>query len=339
MTTSVHTDADLIKAVYDDNVSVHVGPGVARRDTPELAATLAVIRHVTEAEASRLRSLVAPIEFDIVVDPSSQRNLLTAELDSWSDAQQFVNTLTDTGYVRWQSFDAGADEVFFRTGSRTNLTLLDDTTFVVDVRWPPHSGLARVPRLLVPTGADLRVALPMPMLWPLYFAMRPVRLALNAALRRERTVDLGPILKTPASLVPGLLKFADVHSDDHLLDLGCGDGGVLVAAAKSVGCRVTGVESSPALAELARERINAELGNHPAEVIEGDASNADLADVTAVFLFVPSEVAGAVAADLRGNGFIGRIVSHEQSRPQGLVQPRKSALVRSADALTVAHCW
>lgn len=52
------------------------------------------------------------------------------------------------------------------------------------------------------------------------------------------------------------LDLADVGEGTHLVDLGCGDGQVLIAAARR-GARVTGVESDPALAQTARDALTA----------------------------------------------------------------------------------
>lgn len=77
---------------------------------------------------------------------------------------------------------------------------------------------------------------------------------------------------TLAQLVPGEL----------LVDLGCGDGQVLVAAAER-GAQVLGVESDPELAELARAAL-AERGLD-GEVLEGDLFDLDLAaDVVFTYL-------------------------------------------------------
>lgn len=65
------------------------------------------------------------------------------------------------------------------------------------------------------------------------------------------------------------LDLAEVRPDDHVVDLGCGDGQVLVAAARR-GARVTGVEYDRTLVEAARATL-AEAGiTERAQVIEGD---------------------------------------------------------------------
>ena len=59
-------------------------------------------------------------------------------------------------------------------------------------------------------------------------------------------------------------------SDDHLLEIGCGWGGLAIHAATETGCRVTGVTISPSQAALARERVRAAGVSHLVEIVEQD---------------------------------------------------------------------
>lgn len=61
---------------------------------------------------------------------------------------------------------------------------------------------------------------------------------------------------TPDEIVECALDLADVGRGTRLLDLGCGDGRVLVAAARR-GAEVRGVEINPRMAELARTNLKA----------------------------------------------------------------------------------
>ena len=81
------------------------------------------------------------------------------------------------------------------------------------------------------------VSLPTP-LWPAYSFVRPARLVLERIGRRDaHAAGLGPFLSTPHSLIPPLFELVGLGPDDTLLDIGCGDGRIAIAAAQSVGCR------------------------------------------------------------------------------------------------------
>lgn len=77
---------------------------------------------------------------------------------------------------------------------------------------------------------------------------------------------------------------ASLAEGDHLVDLGCGDGRVLLRAAVLRGARVTGVELDAELAEAARRL----LAQHQAvgEVIEADFAVVPLDDADVVFAYL-----------------------------------------------------
>lgn len=94
---------------------------------------------------------------------------------------------------------------------------------------------------------------------------------------------------------------ARLEPGEHLLDLGCGDGRVLLRAAALRDARVTGVELDPDLAESAR-RLLAEH-DVDGQVIEGDFGAAPLADVDVVFAYLSpatlQRLAPGLGAELR----------------------------------------
>lgn len=91
---------------------------------------------------------------------------------------------------------------------------------------------------------------------------------------------------TPDEIVERALDLADVRPGIRFLDLGCGDGRVLVAAARR-GAEVRGMEINPRLAELARAKLQAagvagrvDLGDMFSSSIDADVVYAYLTPVT-----------------------------------------------------------
>lgn len=78
---------------------------------------------------------------------------------------------------------------------------------------------------------------------------------------------------------------AELQPGEHLIDLGCGDGRVLLRAASYRRARVTGVELDPDLAARARALL-AEHDIDRATVVEADFSDVDLSDVDVVFAYL-----------------------------------------------------
>ena len=125
---------------------------------------------------------------------------------------------------------------------------------------------------------------------------------------------VGRYEETAARLAPAAavaLAAAEPRAGEHVLDLGCGTGNAALLAAGR-GARVTGVDPSPRLVEVARARA-AEEGLD-AEFHPGHAARLPLADgaadvVLSVFGIIFAPDAGAAAAELaRVAGPRGRVV-------------------------------
>jgi SAM-dependent methyltransferase len=76
--------------------------------------------------------------------------------------------------------------------------------------------------------------------------------AQQAGTLREPDVIYVP---TPEQVVDGMLKLANVHKGDVVYDLGCGDGRMVVRAAKLYGVRGVGIDINPE--RIAEARANA----------------------------------------------------------------------------------
>ena len=61
-----------------------------------------------------------------------------------------------------------------------------------------------------------------------------------------------PYVQTPMEIVERMLRMAEVKKDDYLIDLGSGDGRIVIEAAKR-GARGLGVDIDPNLVRHATE--------------------------------------------------------------------------------------
>jgi hypothetical protein len=165
--------------------------------------------------------------------------------------------------------------------------------------------------------------------------------------RGDDQQDLGIFLRTPVGLIEPLLRLADLQAGKLLVDLGCGDGRVLVEAARRLGARAVGYETDPALVAAGRRRI-ADAGlDGSVTIIEGDAKTADLAEADVVFAFLPPEaVDELLVAALQRMKPGARFLSHEQLAGASERAPELTDLVLSEpDAapeeagVTVAKQW
>src|SRR5690554_7097676 len=60
-----------------------------------------------------------------------------------------------------------------------------------------------------------------------------------------------PYVPTPQKVVDGMLELADVKKGDVVYDLGCGDGRIVITAAKEYGATGIGVDLNPVRIEEA----------------------------------------------------------------------------------------
>ncbi|MEM4481290.1 MAG: protein-lysine N-methyltransferase [Desulfurococcaceae archaeon] len=124
---------------------------------------------------------------------------------------------------------------------------------------------------------------------------------------------LVPYVPTPYPVVRAMLKVANVTPEDVVYDLGCGDGRVLVVAAKEFNVkRAVGIEIDREKYKLALTKIRDEGVEGRAEVIHGDFFDMDIGDATVVTLFLLTSVNEMLRPKLERELKDGaRVVSHE----------------------------
>ena len=90
---------------------------------------------------------------------------------------------------------------------------------------------------------------------------------------------------TPPALVEKMLDMARVTADDRVIDLGSGDGRIVIAAAKR-GAHALGIEFDAGLIEVAqRDATRAGVGDR-ATFVQGDLYEAGFSDATVLALFL-----------------------------------------------------
>ena len=99
-----------------------------------------------------------------------------------------------------------------------------------------------------------------------------------------------PYVPTTEDGVKTMLRLAEVKNTDIVYDLGCGDGRIVVAAAKNYGAHAVGVDIDPRrIAEAKENARRAGVGNL-VRFEENDLFKADIHDATVVTLFLLSSV-------------------------------------------------
>lgn len=110
-------------------------------------------------------------------------------------------------------------------------------------------------------------------------------------LARSQEVQIRtPYVATPPDIVNAMLKLADARKSDIVYDLGCGDGRIVIAAAKEYGARGVGIDINPQRIDEANQNAKRE---HVANLVNfhiGDVFESDVRQATIVALYMLSDV-------------------------------------------------
>ena len=104
-----------------------------------------------------------------------------------------------------------------------------------------------------------------------------------------RTIEV-PFVVTPNDTVSAMLDLAGVKADDVVYDLGCGDGRIVIAAAKLRGARGVGVEIDDKLVETARVDVQRAGLQDRVRIEQGDLFEMDFHDATVVMLYLSESI-------------------------------------------------
>jgi SAM-dependent methyltransferase len=116
---------------------------------------------------------------------------------------------------------------------------------------------------------------------------------------------------TPQRVVDAMLELAGVGPHDRLLDLGSGDGRIVITAARRWGTRGVGIEIDPRLVELARERARTAGVPQLARFEVQDLFQTDLSQATVITMYLLPDVNLALRPALQRLRPGTRIVSHD----------------------------
>jgi protein-L-isoaspartate O-methyltransferase len=120
-----------------------------------------------------------------------------------------------------------------------------------------------------------------------------------------------PFITTPPEVVARMLELARTGPQDFVIDLGSGDGRIVIHAARAHGARGLGVELDAALVALARRRAREAGVEQLAQFEAGDALRADLSRASVVTLYLLPALLDQLRARLLAQLRPGaRVVTH-----------------------------
>jgi len=203
------------------------------------------------------------------------------------------------------------DNVTVPPNTKKVLTLEDEVTYVRLLR-----ALRGEPGSTIPFKAELTLSLYAPRAgWINLHAENEGNIALpespeiNVEGITYNAVDV-VYVPTPQDVVDKMLQLAEVKKDDLVYDLGCGDGRIVITAARRYGCRAEGFDIDPRRVEESLENVQKNKVGHLVEIEQKDIFTLDLSKADVITLFLLSRLNVKLIPQLEKLKPGSRIVSH-----------------------------
>ncbi len=137
---------------------------------------------------------------------------------------------------------------------------------------------------------------------------------------------------TPQHVVEKMLELAKVKKAETVVDLGCGDGRIVVTAARKYGCKAVGYDIDPECVKMSQENVKKHKVEGLVTIERKDLFAADLSKTDVVALYLPPRMMERLLPQLGRLPAGSRIVSHAFAIP-GLVPELEVKVVSGEDRL------
>jgi uncharacterized protein (TIGR03000 family) len=134
---------------------------------------------------------------------------------------------------------------------------------------------------------------------------------------------------TPQEVVDKMLELAQVKKTDLVYDLGCGDGRIVVTAAKKYGCRAVGFDIDPERVKESKENVKKNKVEDLVTIKEADIFKQDLGQANVITLYLLPELNVKLIPQLEKLKPGSRIVSHDF--PMRGIKPKQVVKVKPKD--------
>lgn len=161
-----------------------------------------------------------------------------------------------------------------------------------------------------------------------------------ANLRQERAPLATPdvfYVPSPQPVVDKMLELAHVREGDVVYDLGCGDGRIVVTAAKRYAVEARGFDIDPERVAQARDSVRRHRLEQLVTIEQKDMFTLDLSEADVVALYLLPEVNARLIPQLKQMRPGSVVVSH--AYPIGAIQPAKVVQVPVGEKTHVVYLW
>ncbi|MBI3374338.1 MAG: methyltransferase domain-containing protein [Betaproteobacteria bacterium] len=137
-------------------------------------------------------------------------------------------------------------------------------------------------------------------------------LSFTAVANAQVQVNAGPYVPSPNSVVSDMLSLAAVGPADFVIDLGSGDGRIVLTAAKVYGARGFGVEIKDELVKLSNEAAQKQGVAERVKFIKQDLFKTDISQASVLTMYLLPDTVNMLSDKLQKELKPGtRIISHD----------------------------
>jgi hypothetical protein len=116
---------------------------------------------------------------------------------------------------------------------------------------------------------------------------------------------------TPMDVIVPALVAAEINSNDVIYDLGCGDGRVVITAAKLYGCNAVGIDIDESCVKNSEENVQLNDLKDLVTIKKGDVLKEDISKSTIVFVYLMPDLSKKLIGKLEGK----RVIAHDKPIP------------------------
>jgi tRNA G37 N-methylase Trm5 len=164
----------------------------------------------------------------------------------------------------------------------------------------------------------------------------PLSVAQEAATQTPPKKPDVIFVPTPQVVVDKMLELAEVKADDTVYDLGCGNGIIVVSAAKK-GATARGFDIDPQRIAESKANISRNQVQDKAKVAQADIFSLDLSEANVVTLYLLPRLNVKLIPQLKMLKPGSRIVSHDFDM-QG-IKPEKEVKVQGPTREHTVYLW
>lgn len=160
-------------------------------------------------------------------------------------------------------------------------------------------------------------------------SLLPIALLLAVSAARAQPTEEVPFITSPDNVTLEMLSMAGVKRGDHVIDLGSGDGRIVILAAKRFEATGLGVEIDPQLVQRSNTNAREAGVADKAQFREQDLFKTDLSGATVITMYLLQEVNLALRPSLLALKPGTRVVSHDWD--MGDWKPDRTSVVAVPD--------